>query len=211
MVGAPGVQKVARIHLFIPAVFIILAFCACNAKETGSKKNVSQAKSEKHFAGLSEGDLVCRLGSGFFSNHFRKHASQEKRFSHIGIISREGEHLYVYHTEASELTGQGGVKKESLETFLKGLDTYAFYRLELPVETKLRIIAQAELYFREKVPFDLAFDTFDDRKMYCTEFVARCINKACDSTVIVPALTINGKSFIGLDDIYKHPLCREVS
>lgn len=151
---------------------------------------------------LTNGVLVCRLGNGFFSNYFRKHASAEQRFSHIGIVSIEKGEYFVYHTEASELTGVGFVQKESLNSFLKDIKTYDFFALKYSEHTKLEILKNVHKYYTDKTPFDLSFDSSTDVELYCTELIAVSINKALNNKVIVPTLTLNGKSIFSLDDIY---------
>lgn len=145
--------------------------------------------------------LVCRKGNGFFSTFFRQYASQEQLFSHIGILAFEKDTLYVYHSEASELTGIGKVKREPIGSFLQGIQTYAFYTFHYPDSVKTGILKAVKTYYRQGVPFDINFDSDNDQALYCTELIAAAVNKAIDSTIIQPSLFLGDKHLYSIDDI----------
>ena len=77
---------------------------------------------------MRSGDLVCRLGNGYFSGIFRRFSGDSERFSHIGVFHREGDSCFVIHADADELTGVGSVKRELLSEFLRGSHDHQFYR-----------------------------------------------------------------------------------
>ena len=178
----------------------LLLFClfiACNSPQ--------DSKVEKpilNIENLKNGTIICRLGNGYFSNYFRQFASKEKKFSHIGIISVENKNVYVYHSEASELTGVGFVKKEKIDVFLKDIKVYDFFELTYNDTIKNGIIHHVKNYHTNKTPFDLNFDSTNDNELYCTELIATSINKALNKKEIEPSLTLNGKKLYALDDIY---------
>lgn len=179
---------------------IFLIFClfiSCNSSQN-SKTKETILNSEN----LKNGTLVCRLGNGYFSNYFRKYASKEKKFSHIGIISKENNELYVYHSEASELTGVGFVKKEKIKTFLRDIKVFEFFEFNYNDSIKGEIISKINGYYLNKTPFDLNFDSENDNELYCTELIATSINKALNKKEIIPSLKLNGKNIYALDDIY---------
>lgn len=160
---------------------------------------------------LENATLVCRVGNGYFSNFFRTYASAEKKYSHIGIISEEDGLLYVYHSEASELTGAGQVKKETLDVFLTDITVYDFFEFNYPDSTKKKIMTHIKHYYANEIPFDLAFDNANDDALYCTELVAKAVNKAMDSQEIEPTLLLNGKKLYGLDDIYLNEHVKKIT
>lgn len=178
-------------------IFISFLFLSCtNVNKNNTLETIpNQVK-------LTNGVLVCRLGNGFFSDYFRKYASKEKRFSHIGIISIENGEYFVYHTEASELTGVGFVKKESLISFLDGIKIYEFFEMKYSERTKSKILENVYNYYIHKTPFDLSFDSSNDSELYCTELIATSINNALNKEIILPTLILNGKKIFSLDDIY---------
>lgn len=181
-------------------VFLILfTILACNQKPPEKTRKVIYTQD------LHSGDLVLRLGNGFFSNYFKQYASSEKKFSHVGILSIDHNQVFVYHTEASELTGIGKVKKELLSDFLTDIEVYEFYRLQYPDSILNAILLKAQRYHASEIPFDTSFNSFDENELYCTELVANSINYACRDSVIKPTLVLNHQKIYALDDLYKHP------
>jgi hypothetical protein len=162
------------------------------------KKNIKIV----NFKTIHSGDIVCRLGNGFFSNYFKAYGSTEKKFSHIGIVAIENDSLFVYHSEASEFTGIGFVKRELLSSFLNEINIYDFYRLNFNDSTKSQIIENVKHYFKLKVPFDIDFNSLNDKNLYCSELIATSINKTLNDSIIKPSLILNNKKLYALDDIY---------
>lgn len=159
---------------------------------------------------FKSGDVICRLGNGFFSEYFKDISPGEKIYSHVGVIYKDGSNIDVIHIEASELTGVGFVKKESLETFLEKIKVWGVYRLKAKEEIQLAISQQAKAYLAKKIPFDLNFNSSDDKELYCTELVANCINKSFGKTVIKPTIAQNEPAVLYVSDIYLNPIFEHV-
>lgn len=181
-------------------------FLGCNNSSTQEHFEYSLNEEE-----LKNGFLICRLGTGYFSNYFKKYASKEKKYSHIGIVSKKDDTIYVYHSEASELTGVGCVKKEKLSSFLKGIKVYDFFEFKYPDSIKNKILEEVEGYYNKKTSFDLDFNSFNDREVYCSELIAISINNVLKTTVISPSLTLNGKKLFALDDIYLNENIKKIT
>lgn len=176
----------------------LLLLLGCSAR-TSSVADVDHAK----LRGARSGDVICRLGNGYFSDIFRKMASQEKIYSHIGIVEKSGDSVFVYHTEASELTGIGHVRRESLDVFLDGINVFELFHVEAPDSVRSEIVKYAQGRFEARTEFDLNFDLANDDKLYCTELVANAINRAVGAYTICPTLFLGGKLIYSLEDIYK--------
>lgn len=152
---------------------------------------------------LRSGDLVCRMGDGFFSDVFRRYSGGDERFSHIGVVHREDSLLFVVHAEASELTGVGSVRMDPLSDFLDHASDYAFYSVKED-SIRLRIDSFASDYALRNTPFDISFDLASDSALYCTELVATCINRAAgDSSLVSPYPLRSGFSYYRIDDILR--------
>ncbi|MCL6217739.1 YiiX/YebB-like N1pC/P60 family cysteine hydrolase [Zunongwangia pacifica] len=175
--------------------FFFIIFCVqCHSPK---KKEVAI-----DYENIHTGNLVCRLGNGYFSDFFRKYASSEKKYSHIGIISKENNIIYVFHTEANELTGSGKVKKERLDSFLNGIETFDFFETIFNTHTNLEIVNTVKDYYKKETPFDIDFNTDNDHELYCSELIAVSINKTIGKEIIKPTLILNKKKYFSLDDIY---------
>ena len=187
---------------------ILLSFIFLNCNQIQQKnKNIDNINFEK----IVSGSLVCRLGNGYFSGYFKKYASIEKKFSHIGIVSKENDSLFVYHSEASEFTGIGFVKKELLSSFLNEIKIYDFYELNFNDTINFQIVEQVKQYYNLKVPFDMDFNSSDDKKLYCTELIAISINKTLKDSIIKPTMTLNKRKLFALDDIYLNENVKKIT
>jgi hypothetical protein len=164
-----------------------------------------------HAEELKTGNLVCRLGNGYFSQYFKEYASKERKYSHIGVLSIENDTVFVYHSEASELTGIGCVKREALSSFLYEIKTYDFFNINLSDTIVEKVVANSRSYYDLHTSFDLDFDSFNDDELYCSELVALSINKATCSNLIKPSLELNQKKLYALDDIYCNEMIKRIT
>ena len=164
--------------------------------------NESSSSGEWDLKKIRNGDIIYRHGNGFFSDYFRKSSNREQLYSHGGIITIDNNKVYVIHSEASELTGVGGVRKESLNVFLKDISTWAVYRLDTIQTVRDSIVYVATRYLNEETPFDLDFDNSSDDKVYCTELIALSINKSTHHNLIKATGSIRNKPYFAIDDTY---------
>ncbi|TAJ11365.1 hypothetical protein DMA11_17140 [Marinilabiliaceae bacterium JC017] len=163
------------------------------------------------FHDFKNGDIICRLGNGYFSDYFRKCSKTETLYSHVGIAKIENDSIFVIHTEANELTGIGHVKKESISTFLKEVRNWGVYRIACHDSIKRRVVNKAMEYYKSKIPFDKNFDISSDDELYCAELVACCINQAFNnSKIICPDIEFARHMYYGIDNIYLFPLCNVI-
>jgi hypothetical protein len=184
---------------------IAVIFLSCFLLFTGCAKKDRASIDPVLLEGIRSGDIICRLGNGFFSNHFKDYSLSEKLYSHAGIIDQEGDSLFVIHAEASELTGIGHVKREPIQVFLDDIKTWGVYRIDTQDTVRCKIAANAKAYFLNKTPFDMDFDASEDQKVYCTELVALAINKALGDSLVKPNMTLGNRKVYGVDDVYLLP------
>lgn len=158
---------------------------------------------EKDYSGFENGDIVCRLGNGIFSDYFRRASLKEELYSHVGIVCVDSTGgVSVIHCEVSEFTGMGGVKKEPLSVFINNVSDWGLYRLDTTSVVKSRVVGYASEYYENNTPFDFGFNSISDDKVYCTQMVALAINKAMSREVISPNGILNQKKYYAVDDIY---------
>jgi len=125
------------------------------------------------------------------------------------MIAVENKKVYVYHSEASELTGLGGVRREELNSFLSGAVLYDIFEFTLAAEHTASMLDTVRAYYHKQTPFDLEFNSFSDDRLYCTELIAVSANKVSSPAQIQPTLILNGKAIYSLDDIYSHKYVRK--
>ncbi len=184
-----GKQKV----IFLTCIPLLFLFCRSPDKPEAIAWN---------FDFLKSGDLIYRQGNGYFSNYFRKFSESENLYSHVGVICKMADSVFVIHAEASELTGVGYVRKDALPSFLEGIQEWAIYRIKTDENRRSAISALAWQFHLKKIPFDVKFDAADTTAFYCTELVANCVNKSLDKPIIIANTQRNGKRFIAIDDTY---------
>ena len=182
------------LKIFLLSLFLLLVSCHSNENSSSSEWDLKEFRN---------GDIIYRHGNGFFSDYFRKSSNREKLYSHGGIIAIDNNsEVYVIHAEASELTGVGGVRKESLNIFLKDISTWAVYRLDTTQTVRDSIVYVATQYLNKETPFDLDFDNTSDDKVYCTELIALSINKSTHRNLIKATGSIRNKPYFAIDDTY---------
>lgn len=172
----------------------------CSEEKKLSPSDISDGLNLSMPSGISDGDLICRLGNGFFSGYFQRLNGKGCRFSHIGILSCEGDSLYVYHAEASELTGEGQVLKIPFEVFAKDALEWEVFPLGDSV-VGAEVVKWAELYRSKPTPFDMDFDLSSDSALYCTELVAKCVNLSYGKDTILPTGEIRGLRYYSVEDV----------
>ena len=185
---------------FRNAILVIgcLVASACSSPSDGSP---SDGLPFVEADSVRSGDLVCRLGNGYFSGIFRRFSGDSKRFSHIGVFHRKGDSCFVIHADADEMNGVGSVRMESLSEFLRQSLDHQFYRF---VSDSIRcgVDSIALDYFRQGIPFDNRFDLSSDSSLYCTELVAVAINISSHDDSIVPPFSLSESfRYYRIDDI----------
>jgi hypothetical protein len=165
-----------------------------------ARKEAEQPSVNRHI--FQNGDLIFRKGTGFFSGVFSKAGDRDTPYSHVGIIFVDREHIFVIHTDASELTGKGFARIERLEDFVdKKNSIYAgLYRLKQKSQCYGNKVTELALeYVKQRIPFDRKFDLTTENELYCSELVYQAYMKA--------GLNITDKldiiSFRVSDQVYK--------
>jgi hypothetical protein len=180
-------------------LLLLLLFSVSGGPEAGD--NRLQVVSRVVGSAAREGDVVLRYGTGFWSAWFRDASRHEKRFSHAGIVISDDNMLYVVHSSASDINGQGTVRQEPLGEFLEEAKDFAVFRFHVSDEIRQRIGLYARSFLGR--PFDALFNLDDESRLYCTELVMLSVNRAAGKEMIGPEW-INGVPVVTLDRCYLH-------
>lgn len=152
---------------------------------------------------VRSGDIVTRLGSDITSDMLRQMNRTDKSFSHIGIASIEHDTIFVYHAIGGEFNPDQKIKREPLYSFLHASDNKGagIYRINNSPGSTVVVANKAKDLFNAGIPFDLAFNYQTEDRLYCAEFVAKCIGRAlADSSWLT--FTNAGKfSYVSVDNI----------
>lgn len=151
---------------------------------------------------LQNGDLLYRYGSGVFSKYFRQVSDSVQTYSHVGFVHITLDSIHVIHSEASELTFVGYVRRDPIEKWLNDVRAWGVYRLDQPDSIRNAVVDVALAYHRRRVPFDMDFSLKDDEEIYCTELIGLCINQGVGQNLVKPATVIMGKMGYSVDDTF---------
>ena len=180
-------QVIGRYQIFSPlqisgSIFtgrvwclLVLVFCCLGVSREG------RSESAAGWELLRDGDLVFRAGRGLFSTLFSNIGEQPTPYSHVGIIHRSGNLLYVIHAEADDFTGVGFVRMDPLVEFVSpdNASAYTFKRVvSLTGKLQSKVLLSALAYVQRQVPFDTAFDLTSDDRLYCSELVYKAFLSA---------------------------------
>lgn len=206
-----------------------LTVCVCLAfliscKDSTHLKNVLFEKKELTFStntissireaivNVREGDLVVRCGRDFTSQSLRKLNRRDTRFSHCGLVRIEENKAFVYHAMGGEFNPTQALVREPLVDFLDPNHEirFAFFRLDSMHVVWEKIFIQIDKDYKKKLPFDMQFDLNTTDRMYCSEWVAHCLQKGLNHLTPFNNSQIGTKSFLGVDDIFLHPAFRQV-
>jgi len=184
--------------------FLILLIVTCLAAcRPVSKKDILLSSG---FAdSLQAGDIMLRMGRGFSSTYFRNLSISEKRFSHVGIVCKSADSMFIVHALANGQNSHGAVRISSVTQFIKDSRFGAVYRYPFQQSVRNQIAGFALQAARDSLAFDWQFDLDTPNKVYCTELVFQAVNAAVDSTYLTPHLIKRGKQYITLDDTYLRP------
>ena len=153
---------------------------------------------------VKSGDIICRAGSGIWSDLATELSPREKRFSHAGIILVANDStVSVVHAEANDYTGIGAIKEEPLAHFLSGGNDFAIFRLRqqhpqiFDTETFTTNIRK---YLG--IPFDYKFDLLTEDRMYCTEFIYHAMRNLNPPIHLSTITSEKGKVFVPVDSCH---------
>jgi hypothetical protein len=168
-------------------------------------KSIADIKKSIH-----SGDLVTRTGNDFTSQSLRSLNQRNQTYSHCGIASIENDSLFIYHAVGGEWNPDEKLRRDPFELFAepysnKGIGVFQFL---LADTTLFRLIKTAKEYYHNGLMFDMDFDLKTDDRMYCAEFVYKTFLNASNNQMTFNHSNIGQFIFIGVDDIFLHPLCK---
>ena len=129
---------------------------------------------------LLSGDIAFRLGRTLQSEAIAAGADQGMRYSHIGIVIKEGEQISIVHIEP-EREGAERVKCESLEVFFatENAVSGAIVRVDSLSDNQRAIITKHAIdAVNSPIRFDHDYSLSDTTRMYCTELTEWVFSKA---------------------------------
>ncbi|MBR4775272.1 MAG: hypothetical protein IK008_04155 [Bacteroidales bacterium] len=153
---------------------------------------------------MREGDLVFRRGRSL-SSHAVMIAEKDGRYSHIGMLVKDGGTWKVVHSVPDEEEFDGDfdrVKMDDLSVFFSAdrASKGSFVHTALMDSARIADLCQTAIRMaRDSVRFDHDYNTDDPSELYCTEFIWRLyaregidLSEGRRQTVHLPILGIDG-------------------
>jgi hypothetical protein len=168
-------------------LFIFLAGCASNNTEPVLFSQTAvyrqQIDSVKQLA--RNGDLVFRNGIDDVSRAARSMNRFDTSYSHCGILFRENDSLFVYHAIGGHYNPSQKLRRDPIDSFVfpPESDRLAIYRYELDIDQTDSLRKVVTAHYSNGLKFDLYFDFLSDEKMYCSEFVFKCLNQSLSGSL----------------------------
>ncbi|MGG9960955.1 YiiX/YebB-like N1pC/P60 family cysteine hydrolase [Ferruginibacter sp. SUN106] len=204
-----------------------LIFLCCSCGNTSNYKNYVVSKSdslkevkriERAFIKIDSarpliktGDLVVRTGSDFTSESLRSLNQRDKTYSHCGIASIENDTVFVYHALGGEWNPDQKIRRDVFDNFAEPYSNrgIGIYRYSLAPDDIKNLVESVHQLYRLGVMFDMKFDLQTSDRMYCAEFVYKSYLLGCNGKLQFTTSHIGKFEFIGVDDLFLQPLCKE--
>jgi hypothetical protein len=166
----------------------------------------------KNAAAVKQGDLIMRTGRDFTSEAMRQLSLKDKTYSHCGIASIEHDSIFVYHSIGGEWNPDQKLRRDPFDVFCNPFENRGFgiFRYNLTAKENSDLLNIVQNFYKEAIMFDMKFDLSSNERMYCSEFVYKSIEEACQNRISLPTTTINHIKFIAPDNLYINPKCVEI-
>ena len=161
---------------------------------------------------LRTGDLLVRHGKGFVSDCMLKFNNCEEKYSHSGIIHREGNRVFVYNSIGGESRENNSMLKEPLDMFVHPDIAFNFgiYRYDLDSVHITSLDSMLTAYYKSGLEFDLDFDMYSEDKMYCSEIIYKTMIFVSKDKNYLPLSRVDGKPYVAIDDLYLNSHCKHI-
>lgn len=143
------------------------------------------------------GDIVLLGNDSAWGFVARRFADSDDRWSHAGMVLREGQRVSVVHMDGSPMGGQ--IRREALSAFTAHARHVRVIRPGLDAVERARVSG----WLRGQVARDTAFDTGfrldDGPAMYCSELVWRALDQVAMTPGVDSLPRIAGRVYVPVD------------
>lgn len=160
---------------------------------------------------ITPGDLIVRTGNDFTSESLRSLNRRDQTYSHCGIASIENDTLFVYHALGGEWNPNQKLRRDVFELFAEPYSNrgIGIYRYSLSAPDIAGLMITVKQLYHMGIMFDMKFDLQTNDHMYCAEFVYKAYVMGCRGKLQFNVSHIGNFAFIGVDDLFMQPLCKE--
>lgn len=156
-------RKLIKICLFFTVIIFVFLFFHKTERIIINKKDIIQFKNF---------DLIVTSGQSVQSKLLNLLNFSFESYSHIGIISKKNNMIFVLHA-TTDGTKENGIRYDDLQSFLNlsNVNYYKILRSNNSLKSDSLINKSIEKYRTRKIPFDYNFDNLNKEQIYCSELV----------------------------------------
>jgi hypothetical protein len=176
-----------RILLTVTTCIFFIASCTIRDKKPDVKAAPASDAYAKPNAMIKEaqlmlksGDVVFRDGQEFSSQLIKNVNRKDKSYSHAGVVFFENGYPYIYHILPGEDNPGEKLRKDSLQRFCNPRKNFGFgifrYNMEPAEIDKMQGLFGT--WYKKELRFDSLFSLDSDDMMYCSEMIAKAIERS---------------------------------
>jgi hypothetical protein len=192
-------------YIIIPIICLILVSGIVLAGLHFKRLMLVQSYIDKLEECIEDGDIICRLGDRIWSLYFKGLSSTDKRFSHLGIIHRNENGIFVVNSEGLTHDDEDFVKEVSLYEFITSARIVGIYRMN---DIEGQYISQEALKMLGR-PFDWNFNLHNSDKLYCTELLYVVLQNIAPEIELTTIHKL-GKDIVPLEAVSDSSLFKEI-
>jgi hypothetical protein len=161
---------------------------------------------------LQTGDIVVRCGNDMTSYMLCQLNSQDKTYSHCGLVLVEDGYPYVYHCIGGEDNPDQVLRRDSASFWLSAArnEAYGIVRTDIADSSLTRLNKLAKTYYRQRKKFDMQFNIATEDRFYCAEFIYKTFNRSTGDSLFIKPVTVMGYTFVGIDNLFLNSHARFV-
>ena len=206
-------------------ICLIFFACSCSSQSSYDKLVISESdsiadvqKNQRAFLQIdsakkmiASGDLILRTGNDFTSQSLRSLNQRDQTYSHCGIASIENDSVFVYHSLGGDWNPDQKIRRDPIEVFGEPYSNrgIGIYRFPLSPSEIGNLMITVKRLHDMGIMFDMKFDLKSNDHMYCAEFVYKSFVMGTNGKLQFSTSHIGAFSFIGVDDIFLQPQCKE--
>ncbi|MEI8204952.1 MAG: YiiX/YebB-like N1pC/P60 family cysteine hydrolase [Bacteroidota bacterium] len=159
-------------------LFFLVLFYFTNKKEKVKVNNIDNHK-------IKDFDLIISKGQSAQSKFIGLLNYSIEDYSHIGIIKKKGDSIFVLHS-TPDGTETNGIRFDNLQKFLdlSDVNDYTVLRFQnISNRFHYNLNVEFEKLKKGQAPFDYDFNNFDHGKIYCSELVCIILKNSRLSTL----------------------------
>lgn len=188
-------------------VLAALAIASCDSnKKILTKTEQVQADNitilNTSMQNLQRGDLVLRLGNDVISQILADLNPHERKYSHCGLLDKQNGQWVVINInpKSTRTATDDTMRAEPLDTFLSPYcnKAIAIHRYALAPEMVDKVFNEVYKYQQQKPHFDNRFNLADDSLLYCSELIAKSVEKATEKNLTFERAYMKDAKVIGV-------------